>query len=276
MKKHVIGTLCAVALCAGAAEIDYPTLISHRGESIDAPENTIPAFKLAVDRGFGFECDVYLSKDNRVFTFHDGNLNRTTGGVNRKKCSEATWDELSKLDVGAWGKWKKSSYTGTRPALLEEVLELARDGRFIYVEVKPGPHIVPYIKEIFEKQNKANPSNVLFISFKTETCKALKAALPSYKVYWLTGAKRGLTPEKVIAQLKKTGSDGVDIQYSSSLVTKEFISKIREAGYELHVWTVNKTDVAAEAFSRGAMTLTTDRAKGIYEDWKKLQAGGTK
>ena len=69
----------AVALAAfalSAAEPGYTTLISHRGESHDAPENALPAYRTAVERGFGFECDVYLSKDGRVFTFHDSTLSR--------------------------------------------------------------------------------------------------------------------------------------------------------------------------------------------------------
>ena len=109
--------------------IDPTKLISHRGESEDAPENTLPAYRMAVERGFGFECDVYLSKDLRVFTFHDSNLSRTTDGASDKPCAEVTWDEVRRLDVGGWGKWKGSAFTGTRPALLEEVLQLAVDGR---------------------------------------------------------------------------------------------------------------------------------------------------
>ena len=44
----------------------FATLIAHRGESVDAPENSLPAYRLACSRGFGFECDVYLSSDKRV------------------------------------------------------------------------------------------------------------------------------------------------------------------------------------------------------------------
>ena len=123
--------------CCSVVKPGYDTLIAHRGESVDAPENTLPAYKTAVERGFGFECDIYLSKDGRVFTFHDRDLKRTSGGVNTKKCADAMWaGELENIDVGSWGKWKGSKFAGTRPALLEEVLELARDGRRIYVEVK--------------------------------------------------------------------------------------------------------------------------------------------
>ena len=63
--------------------------------------NTLPAYKTAVERGFGFECDVYLSKDGRVITFHDGDLKRVTAGANTNRCADVTWDEISRLDVGA-------------------------------------------------------------------------------------------------------------------------------------------------------------------------------
>ena len=104
MKKIliVLSAMAAANLCAearkfsgSAASPAYDTLISHRGESVDAPENTLPAYKTAVERGFGFECDVYLSKDGRVFTFHDNTLTRTTAGVKTvtTNCAKKLLDE---------------------------------------------------------------------------------------------------------------------------------------------------------------------------------------
>ena len=222
------GDCCQTKSCKGIAKPDYTTFICHRGESHDAPENTLPAYKMAVDRGFGFECDIYLSADKRVFTFHDRDLKRTTDGACTKKCAEANWEtEISKADVGGWGKWKGSKYSPTRPALLEEVLALARDGRQIYVEVKPGPEIVPYIKDVFAKQKTATPKNALFIAFNRKTCKKLKELMPEYKVYWLTGANVGpkgarkpVTAEYIIEGIKETGADGVDCQFNSKVITE--------------------------------------------------------
>ena len=97
MKLNLLSASVAAALAAAAlnaAEPGYATLISHRGESHDAPENTLPAYKTAVERGFGFECDVSLSKDGRGFTFHDSTLKRTTAGANTKACGEVSWDEI--------------------------------------------------------------------------------------------------------------------------------------------------------------------------------------
>lgn len=264
-----------IAGAAAAATPDYATLISHRGESVDAPENTLPAYKTAVERGFGFECDIYLSADKRVFTFHDNNLKRTSGGKLDKKCSEANWEtEISKLDVGAWGKWKGSKFVGTRPALLEEVLELARDGRWIYVEVKPGPEIVPYVKEIFAKQKMATPRNTLFISFNKQSCRALKEQMPEYKVLWLTGSwsrEKGNgsdVAETVIAGGRDAHADGVDIAFSAKQHDAAFVKKVTDAGLEFHVWTLDRLEDTLAAFAVGARTVTTNCAKKQRDEYK--------
>ena len=276
MKKFAA---CAAAMAAAfgamAAEPAYDTLISHRGESVDAPENTLPAFKTAVERGFGFECDVYLSKDERVFTFHDRNLTRTTAGANTNKCVDVTWAELEKVDVGSWEKWKDSKFAGTRPALLEEVLELAREGRWIYVEVKTGPEIVPHIKKVFAAQKTATPKNVLFIAFDAKTCKALKTQMPEYKVLWLTwakhrrGAKKPVTTDEILTVLRNTGSDGVDCHYDPKVVSVDFIKAIRDAGFEFHVWTVDDLPNVREAFKRGVQTVTTNCAKKLLDEFQE-------
>ena len=275
MKMLAMTVLAAVAAgCCTVGRPGYDTLIAHRGESVDAPENTLPAFKTAVERGFGFECDVYLSKDGRVFTFHDRNLTRTTAGANTNKCADVTWAELEKVDVGSWEKWKDSKFAGTRPALLEEVLELAREGRWIYVEVKTGPEIVPHIKKVFAAQKTATPKNVLFIAFNAKTCKALKTQMPEYKVLWLTwakhrrGAKKPVTADEILTVLRNTGSDGVDCHYDPKVVSADFIKAIRGAGYEFHVWTVDELADTVEAFRRGVQTVTTNCAKKQLDEYR--------
>ena len=277
MKRLAMTVLAAAAGATLRAAVPaFDTLIAHRGESVDAPENTLPAFKTAVERGFGFECDVYLSKDERVFTFHDRNLTRTTAGANTNKCADVTWAELEKVDVGSWEKWKDSKFAGTRPALLEEVLELAREGRWIYVEVKTGPEIVPYIKKVFAAQKTATPKNVLFIAFDAKTCKALKTQMPEYKVLWLTwakhrrGAKKPVTTDEILTVLRNTGSDGVDCHYDPKVVSADFIKAIRSAGYEFHVWTVDELADTVEAFRRGVQTVTTNCAKKILDEHRQI------
>ena len=272
---------CA-ALLAGCATVNEPapeTLIAHRGESVDAPENTLPAYKMAVSRGFGFECDIYLSADKRLFTFHDLDLARTTAGVHTEKCIEASWDKtVSKVNVGGWGKWKGSAFDPTRPALLEEVLALARDGRQIYVEVKGNePDWAPHIKAVFDKQTNANSDNVRFITFGDKIAKALKKTMGDYKLYFLLSARptrtsKPWTADEIIAKLREIGADGVDIRYDPQVHDAAFVKKVRDAGYEFHVWTIDSLEKAERAFAAGAQTVTTNCAKKLLDDYRAKRA----
>lgn len=116
--------LCVAALlfsfAAVAAKPAFDTLISHRGESIDAPENTLPAYKTAVERGFGFECDIYLSKDGYVFTFHDRTLTRTSGDAQPSLLNVFSKLMCKVLQDGTWWPkvWQKWSTFGRLDSVL--------------------------------------------------------------------------------------------------------------------------------------------------------------
>ena len=274
--SRLMAAAALAAVFAGCATVSrpaYDTLIAHRGESVDAPENTLPAYRLAVERGFGFECDLYLSKDGRVFTFHDGNLARTTDGQNTNKCSDVSWaDTVSKLDVGNWGKWKGSEFAGTPPALLEDVLSLARDGRRIYLEVKAGPEIAPVLKSVLSAQTAATPRNVLFISFSKDVCRAIKDIMPEYTVYLLSGLREGTTPESLAQAAGEARADGVDVRFDANVVTEEFVAAVKAEGLSFHVWTVDDLPLVLRAFAVGADTVTTNCAKQMYDEYCALYA----
>lgn len=75
-------------------------LYAHRGlydNDSDAPENSMAAFRLAVENGYGIELDVQLSKDNIPVVIHDYSLKRICGVD--KKVSELTFDELQQLHL---------------------------------------------------------------------------------------------------------------------------------------------------------------------------------
>src|SRR5512145_867901 len=74
-------------------------IIAHRGASHDAPENTLSAFKLAIEQGAdGFEADFYLGKDGHVVCLHDPDTKRVAG--KKLLATEAPFEELRLLDVG--------------------------------------------------------------------------------------------------------------------------------------------------------------------------------
>ena len=143
---------------------------------------------------------------------------------------------------------------------------MARPGRKIYVEVKgDNPSWVPYIKATFAKEPKATPETVLFISFGRNVCAELKKQMPEFKTYWLTSARKAQDVKELIATLRELGVDGVDMGYMSEIITADYIAEVKKAGFEFHAWTIDKPNVAAEVFSRGAQTVTTNRAKYLLE-----------
>lgn len=95
-------------------------IMAHRGYSSKAPENTMPAFELAMEAGSGgIELDVHLTKDGEVVVIHDHILNRTTNG--KGQVEEFTMAELKELDAGSWFS---PEFKGTKLPTLREVLEL--------------------------------------------------------------------------------------------------------------------------------------------------------
>lgn len=96
-----------------------PRPIAHRGMCLEAPENTLVAFRGALEAGFGFELDVWLSADGVPVVLHDRTLQRTTDGEGPVR--EKTLAELKQLDAGSWFDQK---FAGQRIPTLAEALDL--------------------------------------------------------------------------------------------------------------------------------------------------------
>ncbi|OQX29427.1 MAG: hypothetical protein B0D92_03835 [Spirochaeta sp. LUC14_002_19_P3] len=109
-----------------------PLLFAHRGCSREAPENTLPAFKKALELGIpGVELDVQLTGSGDVAIFHDDNLYRITGV--RRLIRETDSTALRELDAG---HWFSDAFRGTSIPLLDEVFALLGDGVYYDVEIK--------------------------------------------------------------------------------------------------------------------------------------------
>ncbi len=101
---------------------------AHRGlfeNGTDAPENSMPAFKKAVDAGYGIELDVQLTKDQIPVIFHDESLKRMCK-VN-KKVKDVTYDELQSYSL---------LNTSERIPTLQQVLHLVDGKTPLIVEYK--------------------------------------------------------------------------------------------------------------------------------------------
>ena len=118
-----------------------PLLVAHRGYSQLAPENTLPAFELALAAGAKFiEMDCRETRDGVPIVIHDRELDRTTDARKRWRkrhirVESCTLDEIKKLDAGSWFG---PSYAGARVPLLSEALNIICPGAVALIERKSG------------------------------------------------------------------------------------------------------------------------------------------
>ena len=125
-------------------------VFGHRGYSAKYPENTLLAFKKAIEAGAdGVELDVWLTKDGEVVVIHDETVDRVSSGSGKVK--EMTLDELRSLDCG----------NGERIPTLEEVFETLPEDAIVNVELKD----LEAVKKTAELIKANNPERILVSSF---------------------------------------------------------------------------------------------------------------
>ncbi len=132
----------AVSPAERLLEQSHPLVIAHRGYSAAAPENTLPAFQLAVTTGADLvELDYHHSRDGVLTVLHDSTLDRTTdatrrwGGTNLH-VSKFTFDQLRELDAATW---RGSNQPPAGIPKLTEALDLIQKGSVTLIERKAGP-----------------------------------------------------------------------------------------------------------------------------------------
>ncbi|KHO62245.1 MULTISPECIES: glycerophosphodiester phosphodiesterase [Thermoanaerobacter] len=158
-----------------------PLVIAHRGDSRNAPENTLASFKRALEMGAdGIELDVQLTKDGQLVVIHDERVDRTTDGIGFVK--DFTLKELKRLDAGI--KFDKK-FAGERIPTLYEVFELIGHKNFIVnIEIKSGIVLYPGIEEKLIKaiEDYDFEDRIVISSFNHYSLRDVKRMAPEFKI----------------------------------------------------------------------------------------------
>lgn len=231
--------------------------VAHRGASYLAPENTLASIQLAWDLGAdAAECDVMLSSDNRILLFHDKNTKKLCG--KNYVVSETPWEVLDKLAVKLRDSNKPVFHGETIP-LLSEVLPTIPDNRMLVIEIKTGPDILPYLKEVVELFR--NSGKISFIAFDFETILGAKTLFPEVPAYYLSSFQADINMHfDAIVQHKL---DGVDLRHA--IINASLMKKCEDSGLDVWCWTVNEPQIALRMKQLGVSALTTDRPKWLKE-----------
>ena len=219
---------------------------AHRGYSAAYPENTIPAFKGAIQVGADWaELDVQQTADGEVIVMHDSNLKRTTGLD--KEVWQVTWDEIKDLDNGSWFDKK---YQTVRIPTLEEVLKVCRGKIHLNIEIKPSGHDKDLEEQVAKLLKKYHMRDTCVVSsLKYDSLRKIKETDDSIETAYITSVSYGNFTDLEYA-------DGYSVE--STLLSKSFVNKAQKAGKQIYVWTVNSEERLEKVVGMGIDNVITD------------------
>ena len=237
---------------------------AHRGFSGDAPENTLAAFRKAIDTGSDMmELDVRFSKDAQMVVIHDDTLDRTTNG--RGKVSDYTLKELKQLDAGSWFAPQISS---EQIPTLKEVLELAKGKIPVNIEIKDDSRgqykITDLADRALQEVKKAGMAEgVIFSSFYPSSLQRIKERDPRMWVALLYHRDWQSLGEV-------TGGRAFSVvNLRHSFLTREKIRRIHQEGMKVNTYTVNSEEEMEKFIGWGIDGIITNHPDKLIQILKK-------
>lgn len=239
-----------------------PLLMAHRGGAALAPENTMEAFRIAVERWGAdvLEMDVRLSRDGEVVVIHDPTVDRTTDGAGRVE--DLTWEELAELDAGFrfLDLEGRPSFRGkgVRIPRFSEVLEAFPAVR-LNVEAKDSRVAYPLVGLIRRHQAERR---VLVAAERERNRRRVRG----YPGPW--GSSRRQVALFLLSHRFPGGGPYIpgadalqvpEIHRGIRIVTPRFVQQAHRKGLAVHVWTVNDPADMVRLLSWGVDGIQTDR-----------------
>jgi len=225
--------------------------IAHRGASVEYPENTLLAYRKAIDYGIdALEADIHLTRDRELVAIHDGTLERTTNGTGRVR--EHKLSELEALDAGR----------GEKIPLLAQIFALAAQAPIrLYLEIK-GDTEVEYL-EVAEAvlsavQTAGLLRKVILTSFSAPALLRAKALQPGVSTMLDPSPQDGsLTPQEICEQALRAGANS--ISYDFQILTPPIADEARLNGLALFPWMPNEPEDIRRTLALGITGVMTDR-----------------
>lgn len=152
-------------------------IAAHRGAHLEAPENSLAAFKKAIELGIDiFELDVRRTKDGKLVLMHDKTVNRTTNGTG--PVESFTFAEIRNLRLK-----HNNQLTDEKVPTLEEALMVAKGKILVDLDIKADEAIDQIIETV---KNTHSENNCFFLAYEPEQINAIRAADPSFRILMRT------------------------------------------------------------------------------------------
>ena len=250
---------------------DWPLNFAHRGASALAPENTLEAFRLAVEAGAGgLELDVHMSRDGELVVIHDASVDRTTDGSGA--VAGMTLDELRGLDAGYrfspdGGRTHPYRGRGVGIPTLAEVYE-EFPAAFVNIEMKEAqPGVEEAVMEVI--RDAGAEERTLVVSNRHGVVRRFRrlcgdriptgASRREIRDFYLLSRlrlERSMCPPYVALQ--------VPLDYRGiPLVTPRFVEAAHSRGVRVDVWTINEPGEMRRLLDLGVDVIMTDRPEAL-------------
>jgi len=241
--------------------LERPLIFAHRGASDVAPENTMAAFRAALEAGAdGVELDVTRCATGEIVVIHDDTVDRTTNGTG--PVSAMPLFALRELDAGSWFS---SQFAGERIPMLEEVLDWAVETKMrLNIEIKArnrkGDGIEEEVAGMIRRRNLE--SQVIVSSFNPLALKRTKQVapeLPCALLYAAGGPTLGKKPlARFFLQLEA-------LHPHFAMVDEKFMRWAVRQGYKVNVWTVNEPTEMVRMIHLGVDGIITDHPSKLRQ-----------
>lgn len=261
MKLNTILLLTIITMISlpGCTTKQSPKVIAHRGGAQLAPENTLAAFRNAINLGVDMiEIDVEQTSDSVVVVLHDDWVDRCSNGKGR--IDSLSYDYVKTLDAGSWFSEK---YKDEKIPTLDEVFELINGQVILLIEIKGGSEVYPGLeKRTVEAIKKYNAGSwVIVQSFNEKAVERVKALDSDIITYYLLGRNFSEYYENFINIEEESGShiyayDGIAVHYS--VLNANNVDSIKNAGLGIYTWTVNDSIDMENIISMGVDGIITD------------------
>lgn len=240
---------------------------AHRGDSNNAPENTMAAISLAMENQADIiEIDVRQTKDGVLVLMHDESLLRTTG-VDRL-VGEVNYSFVAKLDPGSDFS---EEYAGERVPTLQEAIEFAVENDLFYnIELKPEDYYTDYIENVVSMIEEYEfQDNCVVASMDCDALMKVKMLNPDIKTIYIMSVAYGNLQDIDYV-------DGYSVRHN--FVTKDLVRRIHSFGKEIYVWTVNDETKIKNLLLLDVDSIITDKPyktkeiiysanESLFTDW---------
>ena len=214
-----------------------PLIVAHRGDSANAPENTLASFRLALANGAdGIELDVMFSADQKLVVIHDDTLDRTTNGHGLVGATPS--DAIRELDAGSrFGE----KFKGEPVPLLDEVFAEFGGKFLINVELKnyktPKDQLPDFVVALIKKHGLSE--SVMLSSFNARNLPRAKTLAPEIRTGLLTlPGILGLPMRGVLG--RRYAADDLHPFYRD--VSARLVQSRHNLGQRVNVWTVDEPE----------------------------------